>query len=107
MTTFAVLGAAAGFAALELADALVFKPQGVSCLCPPLGAVAVLLFSLPVAPASQPKSVLGGHILSTLIALAVVHFIPPEYAIVAKGTAVAASIGVMKVTGTTHPPAGA
>ena len=106
-TAFAVLCAAAGFAALELADAHLFKPQGMSCMCPPLGAVAVLLFAMPAAPASKASNVLIGHLLSSLVALLVVTYLPAEYAIFAKGTAVAASIGVMTLTGTTHPPAGA
>ena len=33
---FATISSALGFAALEIADAFVFKPSGYSCLCPPL-----------------------------------------------------------------------
>ena len=62
------LGAAFGFAALQLAN----DHGPPACLCPPLGAVAVLLFCLPSAPASQPKVVLGAHLIAGIVGCAVV-----------------------------------
>ena len=44
------LGAAFSFAALQISNDYVLKGHGLTCLCPPLGAVAVLLFCLPGAP---------------------------------------------------------
>jgi CBS domain-containing membrane protein len=61
------IGAALSFAALHIVHEQFLLPHGLSCLCPPLGAVAVLLFRLPNAPASQPKAVIGGHIISGII----------------------------------------
>jgi len=104
---FATISSALGFVALEAADALLFKPAGYSCLCPPLAAVAVLLFCLPKAPASQPRNVLGGHLVATAVALAVSMLLPPAYAIAGKTLVVAGSILAMSLTGTTHPPAAA
>jgi CBS-domain-containing membrane protein len=47
MEALAVLGSALGIAALEALDSMVMKPQGLgSCLCPPLGATAVLCFAM-------------------------------------------------------------
>ena len=104
---FATISSALGFAALEIADAFLFKPQGFSCLCPPLAAVAVLLFCLPKAPASAPKNVLGGHLVATAVALVVSQFLPPQFAVAGKTLTVAGSILAMSITGTTHPPAAA
>ena len=67
------LGAAAGFAALHVANDYVLKEMGLGCLCPPLGAVAVLLFCLPGAPASQPKAVIGAHVIAGVIGYAVLQ----------------------------------
>lgn len=97
------IGAAISFAALHIVHDQVLAPQGLSCLCPPLGAVAVLLFCLPGAPASQPKAVLGGHIVAGLVGYAVVE------SGIAYGEAVAVSctIAAMTFFKVVHPPAGA
>mmetsp|Transcript_3386 Transcript_3386/g.5195 ORF Transcript_3386/g.5195 Transcript_3386/m.5195 type:complete len:160 (-) Transcript_3386:227-706(-) len=97
------LGAALGFAALHAANDFVFKPQDLGCLCPPLGAVAVLLFSMPAAPASQPKAVIGGHIIAGIVSYAIVELGIPYGEL----AAVATTITLMSALGVTHPPAGA
>eukprot|EP00565_Helicotheca_tamesis_P009599 CAMPEP_0185729534 /NCGR_PEP_ID=MMETSP1171-20130828/6309_1 /TAXON_ID=374046 /ORGANISM="Helicotheca tamensis, Strain CCMP826" /LENGTH=152 /DNA_ID=CAMNT_0028398403 /DNA_START=98 /DNA_END=556 /DNA_ORIENTATION=+ len=98
------LGAALGFAALHAANDYIFKPQDLGCLCPPLGAVAVLLFSMPMAPASQPKAVIGGHLIAGAVSCAVVMMELPQYGEMA---AVALTITLMSMLEMTHPPAGA
>jgi CBS-domain-containing membrane protein len=97
------LGAALGFAALHVVNDTILAPQGLSCLCPPLGAVAVLLFCLPSAPASQPKAVIGGHIISGLIGYAVVQ----SGIAYGEAIAVAGTIAAMTFFKVVHPPAGA
>lgn len=59
------------------------------------------------APASSPFAVLGGYLVSSLVALAVVTFLPPDFWFLAKGLAVSGAIGGMALTGTVHPPGGA
>lgn len=93
------LGAALGFAALHVANDLL----PVGCLCPPLGAVAVLLHCLPGAPASQPKAVLGAHVVAGIVGYAVVQSGLPY----GEAIAVAATITAMSAAGLVHPPAGA
>ena len=76
------------------------------CLCPPLGAVAVLLFSMAGAPASQPKAVIGGHLVSGVVSFVVMlSGIGDQW--FGKGVAVSLTIVLMKLLGVTHPPAGA
>ena len=100
---FSGLGAALGFGALHYVHDNVLAPRGYGCLCPPLGAVAVLLFCMPGAPASQPKAVIGGHIVAGIVAYAVgVSELPYPEAL-----SVALTITVMSYFGVTHPPAGA
>ena len=103
-----VLGSGAGIAALEAADHSLLKPNyGISCLCPPLGATAVILFAMSKAPAAQPRSVLGAYIVASVASLAVLTLLPPEYSYLAKPLAVALTIAGMAKTETMHPPAGA
>ena len=52
-------GAALGFAALYVTtQALTQVPGEIKCMCPPLGAVAVLLFCLCAEANSQPSPLL-------------------------------------------------
>jgi len=68
------------------------------------GASCVLLFALPEAPLAQPKNVIGGHMITALVGLLVAHFLPISPLVIA--LAVGIGIGLMVLTGTTHPPAG-
>jgi len=68
------------------------------------GASCVLLFALPEAPLAQPKNVIGGHFITALVGLLVANFLPISPLIIA--LAVGIAIGLMVLTGTTHPPAG-
>lgn len=97
------LGAAISFAALHVVHDQILAPQGLSCLCPPLGAVAVLLFCLPGAPASQPKAVVGGHIVAGIVGYAVVE----SGIAYGEAVAVACTIAAMTFFKVVHPPAGA
>ena len=93
------LGAAVGFAALQIAND--YGP--LKCLCPPLGAVAVLLFCLPGAPASQPKAVIGAHIIAGIVGYGVVELGLPY----GEAIAVVLTITAMSAAKMVHPPAGA
>ncbi|MCG7408878.1 HPP family protein [Paenibacillus sp. ACRRX] len=71
----------------------------------PFGASAVLAFGLWDAPLSQPRNIIGGHLISTCIGLCVYHLFGSSPMTLALGVGVA--IGAMMLTKTTHPPAGA
>jgi CBS-domain-containing membrane protein len=70
----------------------------------PFATSIVLVIALPDAPPAQPRALVGGHVLSTLIGLMVVSIAGPQpwAAAVAVGLAVFA----MGLTDTMHPPAG-
>ncbi|MBJ3787765.1 HPP family protein, partial [Bacillus sp. OA1] len=57
------------------------------------------------APLSQPRNIIGGHLISTFIGLSIYHLFGNEYWTIA--LAVGMAIAVMMLTRTTHPPAGA
>lgn len=68
------------------------------------GASALLVFALPEAPLSQPRSVIGGHLLASLIAFGCLALLGPHWWAV--GLATGLGVGVMMITRTVHPPAG-
>lgn len=71
----------------------------------PFGATMVILFALPKSPLAQPKNILGGYLLTTLIGLITLHF----WGVTPISMAVSVGLGVslMMLTNTLHPPAGA
>ena len=69
------------------------------------GASAVLLFGANDSPLAQPRNLVGGHLLSALVAVMVVAVVGSTP--FAMAIAVGFSIFLMNVTHTTHPPGGA
>lgn len=94
------MGAVAAVSALAFAAA---RTNGLMLLGS-FGASALLLFALPEAPLSQPRSVVGGHVSASIIALACLWCFGPEWWAV--GLATGLAVGFMMLTRTLHPPAG-
>lgn len=67
------------------------------------GATCCLVFGFPDGPFSQPRAVVGGHLLSVLIGLAALHWVGPmPWALgLAVGLATAGMMGLRLM----HPPA--
>lgn len=99
----AVAGSGAFVAIYALAQ--VSESFGEMLLMAPFGASCVLLFVLPQSPLARPRSVVGGHVLSAMVGLAVLTLLGNTA--LALGLAVGLAIAAMKITGTVHPPAGA
>ncbi len=74
-------------------------------LVAPIGASAVLVFAVPASPLAQPRSVLGGNIVSALIGITVALLVPQP--MIAAPLAVGLAIGAMMLLGCLHPPGGA
>lgn len=69
------------------------------------GASAVLLFGATESPLSQPRNLIGGHLVSAVVAVAVVALFGSTPLAIAVGVGLA--IFAMNLTHTTHPPGGA
>lgn len=94
-------------------------PYFTSRLVPPIiasyGASAVLIYGAIEAPLAQPRALFGGHFIGGLIGVCITKLfllLPTEERFeelswLAGSLACAASVVLMQVTGTTHPPAGA
>ncbi|MBM9578781.1 HPP family protein [Leptospira sp. 201903070] len=85
--------------------ALLSKTFDSPLIMAPFGASCVLLFGVPESPLSQPRNLLGGHLIASTIGLIFLNFFGNEWYVL--GLAVATSIAMMQITKTTHPPAGA
>ncbi len=70
----------------------------------PFATSIVLVMGMPEAPPAQPRALIGGHLVATLVGLVVVKLAGPSP--VAAALAVGLVIAAMHLTGTFHPPAG-
>jgi CBS-domain-containing membrane protein len=70
----------------------------------PFATSIVLVIGSPQVEPAQPRALVGGHVVATLVGLAVLHFTGPQAGSAA--AAVGLAVLAMYVTGTFHPPAG-
>lgn len=101
----AALGAALGIGVTGWAAALFGGHHMVLLLAAPIGASAVLVFAVPASPLAQPRPVIGGCVVSTLVGFGVAHLLGPGP--VAAGLAVGLAILLMSLLRCLHPPGGA
>ena len=65
----------------------------------------VLLYGYPESPFAQPKNIFFGHLVTAVVGIAVLNFIPlPIYITIP--IAVGLGVGLMIFLDVTHPPAG-
>lgn len=95
-------GAFAAMALLGRLDQMVAS-RGLSFTIAPLGAVCAVLFIAPNSPAAQKYNMFLAQIGCAAIGVLALMMFGPGW--LARGTALAASIAFMIVTGASHPPA--
>ena len=91
----------AGILAIIKATTLVGHPLLIGSF----GASAVLLFGATDSSFSQPRNLVGGHLVSSTVAVIIVALMGSTPLAMALGVGLA--IFVMNLTHTTHPPGGA
>jgi CBS-domain-containing membrane protein len=84
--------------------ALLTDHLAVALLLGSFGASCVLVFGFPDLPFAQPRNVIAGHFLSSLVGLVFLYAFGPHWWSVA--AAVGTAIALMMFTRTVHPPAG-
>lgn len=98
------IGAFVGIAAL--ATLVELLPRLQLLVIGSFGASAVLLYAAPKAPFSQPRNLVGGHLVSAAVGVACFRYLP-DVLVLQEAVAVATAIAVMMLTHTVHPPGGA
>ena len=103
---WALIGSAIGICICEYLSAWYFEPREITLVIGPLGASAVLAYGAIRSPFSQPRNLVGGHIVSGLVGVAC-HQLFGGTLWVAAALAVSLALAAMMVTKTMHPPGGA
>ena len=83
-----------------------FSHQDVIYLIGSFGASSVLVYGIIESPFSQPRNLIGGHLISAFIGVSV-NYLFPDAIYIAAPLAVSLSIVLMQITKTLHPPGGA
>ena len=84
---------------------LTYKTEFGIFLIASFGSTMVLLFGYPESPFAQPKNIFFGHLLTAIVGVMFVNFIPlPLYLSIP--LAVGIGVGLMILLNVTHPPAG-
>ena len=84
---------------------LTYKTEFGIFLLASFGSSMVLLYGYPESPFAQPKNVFFGHLITAVVGLIVLHFVPlPLFMTIP--LAVGFGVGLMILFNVTHPPAG-
>ena len=84
---------------------LTYKTEYGIFLIASFGSSMVLLYGYPESPFAQPKNVFFGHVITTIVGMIFLYFVPlPVYLSIP--LAVGFGVGLMILFNVTHPPAG-
>ena len=100
------LGSFVGIGILAYLESSQFTGSDVVYLIGSFGASSVLIYGIIQSPFSQPRNLIGGHLISAFIGVTVNKLVPDIIWITAP-LAVSLSIIFMQITKTLHPPGGA
>ena len=90
---------------ITILTVLTYKTEYGVFLLASFGSSMVLLYGYPESPFAQPKNVFFGHLITALVGLFFLNFVPlPIYIIIP--LAVGFGVGLMIFLNITHPPAG-
>ena len=84
---------------------LTYKTEFGIFLIASFGSSMVLLYGYPESPFAQPKNVFFGHLVTSIVGLIVLYFVPLPIFITIP-IAVGFGVGLMILFNVTHPPAG-
>ncbi|KQB42221.1 HPP family protein [Flavobacterium daejeonense] len=100
------LGSFVGIGLIAYFQSQQFSHQDVVYLIGSFGASSVLVYGIIQSPFSQPRNLIGGHLISALVGVSV-NYLFPTTMYIAAPLAVSLSIVLMQITKTLHPPGGA
>ncbi|WP_343618579.1 HPP family protein [Flavobacterium sp.] len=100
------LGSFVGIGILAYLESSQFTGSDVVYLIGSFGASSVLIYGIIQSPFSQPRNLIGGHLISAFIGVSVNKLVP-DIVYISAPLAVSLSIIFMQITKTLHPPGGA
>jgi CBS domain-containing membrane protein len=103
---FTFLGSFVGIGLIGLLNSKYLQASDNMFLIGSFGASSVLIYGIINSPFSQPRNLIGGHLISALIGVTIHKLIPGELWL-SCAASVSLSIVLMQVTKTLHPPGGA
>lgn len=103
---WAFLGSFIGIGIISYLQSKTLSNSDAVFLIGSFGASSVLVYGIIQSPFSQPRNLIGGHLVSAIIGVTVAKF-APEILWITAPLAVSLSIVLMQITKTLHPPGGA
>lgn len=100
------LGSFVGIGILAYIQTKHFSGTDAVYLIGSFGASSVLVYGIIQSPFSQPRNLIGGHLISAFAGVTV-NYLLPDILWIAAPLAVSTSIVLMQITKTLHPPGGA
>lgn len=100
------LGSFLGIGAVSLIHFKILNQTDLMMIIGSFGASAVLIYGAIRSPLAQPRNLIGGHILSSIIGVTAFQLLGGQPWLAA-AIAVSTSIALMHLTKTLHPPGGA
>ena len=103
---WAWIGSFLGIIAISYFHMDILDDKDLTLVVGSFGASAVLIYWVPNSPLSQPRNLIGGHLLSAIVGV-VSYKLFSSNLFLATAIAVSTSILIMQLTLTLHPPGGA
>ncbi|MBW2367297.1 MAG: HPP family protein [Deltaproteobacteria bacterium] len=100
------IGAFLGITPVAYLNSRLLEQTDLVMIIGSFGASAVLIYGAIRSPLAQPRNLIGGHVLSAVIGVAIYKVLPGNLWL-ASALAVATAIACMHATKTLHPPGGA
>ncbi|WP_374173695.1 HPP family protein [Flavobacterium tructae] len=100
------IGSFIGIGILSYLESIRFSGTDIVFLIGSFGASSVLVYGIIQSPFSQPRNLIGGHVISAVIGVTINQIIP-DIVWLSAPLAVSLSIIFMQITKTLHPPGGA
>lgn len=103
---FTFIGAFFGIGIIGFINSKYFVLNDNLFLIGSFGASSVLVYGIINSPLAQPRNLIGGHLVCAIVGVTIHKLLPNEIWL-SSALAVAASIVLMQITKTLHPPGGA
>lgn len=103
---WAWIGSFLGIIAISYFHMDILDDKDLTLVVGSFGASAVLIYGVPNSPLSQPRNLIGGHLLSAIVGV-ISYKLFSSNLFLATAVAVSTSILIMQLTLTLHPPGGA